>query len=137
MKIKQKSIIDSIAFVAMICISYIFTFAASAPKNEPPSVLIIIADDVTYNDLPLYGGLNVKTPNIDQLSKEGLTFNKAFLSMSMCCPCRAALYSRLNPVRNGVCWNHVPARNGINSIVHYLGDLGYRIGLAGKVHASP
>ena len=137
MKIKKKLVICSIALAAMICLSPIFTFTDSVPKNQPPNVLIIMADDATYNDLPLYGGLNVKTPNIDQLSKEGLTFNKAFLSMSMCVPCRAALYSGLYPVRNGVCWNHVPARNGIKSIVHYLGDLGYRIGLAGKVHASP
>lgn len=137
MKIKQKLVIGSIAFVAMICISHIFTFAASAPKNQPPNVLIIIADDATYNDLPLYGGLNVKTPNIDQLSKEGLTFNKAFLSMSMCAPCRAELYTGMYPARNGVCWNHSPVRSGTKSIVHHLGDLGYRVGIAGKIHVSP
>ena len=51
---------------------------------DHPNFLIIIADDCTYNDLPLYGGQNAKTPNIDNLATEGLTFNRAFVSSSMC-----------------------------------------------------
>src|SRR5690625_4321865 len=44
---------------------------------EHPNVLLIIADDLTYSDLPLYGGMNIETPNIDRLGKEGLVFNHA------------------------------------------------------------
>src|SRR5690625_6772644 len=51
---------------------------------EHPNVLLIIADDLTYSDLPLYGGMNIETPNIDRLGKEGLVFNHAYLSSSMC-----------------------------------------------------
>jgi uncharacterized sulfatase len=40
-------------------------------------------------------------------------------------------------VTHGVCWNHVPARTGTKSIVQYLEELGYRTGLAGKIHANP
>ena len=47
-----------------------------------------MADDCTYNDLPLYGGQNAKTPNIDRLASRGLTFNRAYLSEAMCQPCR-------------------------------------------------
>ncbi|MDP6038080.1 MAG: sulfatase-like hydrolase/transferase, partial [Candidatus Latescibacteria bacterium] len=49
-----------------------------------PNVLIMIADDATYNDLALYGGQNVKTPNIDGLGQQGLIFNQAYLPMAMC-----------------------------------------------------
>ena len=49
---------------------------------DHPNFLIILADDCTYNDLPLYGGKNAKTPNIDKLAIEGLTFNRAFVSSS-------------------------------------------------------
>ena len=42
--------------------------------DESPNVLIIIADDCTHNDLPVYGGRNAKTPNIDRLASEGLVF---------------------------------------------------------------
>jgi len=106
-------------------------------RMAKPNIMIIIADDCTYRDLPLYGGQNVRTPNINRLAAQGLTFNNAFVSMSMSVPCRASLYTGLYPVTNGVCWNHVPARTGTKSIVHYLGELGYRTGLAGKIHANP
>lgn len=103
----------------------------------PPNILIVLADDATYTDLPLFGGKNVATPNLDRLASAGMRFDRAYLTMSMCVPCRAELYTGLYPVRNGVCWNHAPARGGLRSIVHHLGELGYRVGLTGKKHASP
>ena len=110
---------------------------AARVENDKPNVLIIMGDDCTYSDLPLYGGVNVKTPQIDKLGSQGMTFNKAYVTMSMCVPCRAELYTGMQPARNGVCWNHSIARTGLKSIVHHLGDLGYRTGIAGKVHGSP
>ena len=62
-----------------------------------PNVLIMIADDATYLDLSLYGGQNVDTPNIDGLARDGLVFNRAYLPMAMCNPCRTALYTGLYP----------------------------------------
>ena len=102
-----------------------------------PNILIILADDCTYNDLPLYGGLNAKTPNIDHLAREGLTFNQAYVSSSMCQPCRAELYSGLYPMGNGCAWNHSGCRPNIQGMPQMLEKLGYRVGLAGKTHIRP
>ena len=113
------------------------TLCALVEAETKPNVLIIIADDCTYNDLPLYGGLNAKTPNIDKLASEGLTFNRAYLSEAMCMPCRSEMYSGQYPMRNGAAWNHSGSRPGTKSLPHYLGHLGYRVGLAGKVHVKP
>ena len=55
--------------------------------QSPPNVLIIMADDCTFNDLPAYGGQNAKTPHIDKLAREGLLFRRAYLSEAMCQPC--------------------------------------------------
>ncbi len=110
-------------------------FSVSAATQ--PNVLIIIADDCTYNDLPLYGGQNARTPHIDKLASEGLTFNHAYLSEAMCQPCRSELYSGQYPIRNGAAWNHSGSRPETKSLPHYLGDLGYRVGLSGKVHVTP
>ena len=104
---------------------------------DHPNFLIILADDCTYNDLPLYGGKNAKTPNIDKLAIEGLTFNRAFVSSSMCQPCRAELYSGLYPMGNGSAWNHSGCRPNIQGMPQMLGKLGYRVGLAGKTHIRP
>lgn len=110
---------------------------AAEPAKRRPNILIILGDDATYSDLPLYGGENVKTPRIDRLASEGKLFTHAYLTMSMCQPCRAELYTGLYPVRNGVCWNHSSARPQTRSVCHYLRPLGYRVGIAGKVHVTP
>ena len=106
---------------------------AAANKNrDQPNFLIVIADDVTYTDIGCYGGTNVKTPHIDRLAEEGVKFNYAYLAMAMCAPCRQELYSGLYPMRSGATWNHSQSKPGTKSICHYLRDLGYRVGLAGK-----
>ena len=66
-----------------------------------------------------------------------MRFRRAYCAMSMCAPFRAELYTGLYPVRNGVAWNHSIARAGTKSVCHYLRELGYRVGLVGKKHASP
>jgi len=109
----------------------------SAAADAPPNFLIIMADDCTYNDLPLYGGQNAKTPNIDALAARGLTFNQAYLASAMCQPCRAELYTGQYPLTNGCAWNHSASRPETKSLPHHLRPLGYRVGIAGKIHVKP
>jgi N-sulfoglucosamine sulfohydrolase len=111
--------------------------AVLALSAAQPNVLIIMADDCTFNDLPAYGGQNAKTPNIDQLVKEGLTFNRAYLAEAMCQPCRSELFTGQYPMRNGCAWNHSASRPGITSMPQHLEPQGYRVGIAGKVHVRP
>ncbi len=96
-----------------------------------------MADDCTFNDLPAYGGANAKTPNLDALARQSMVFDRAYLCSAMCQPCRAELYSGQYPLRNGCAWNHSASRPMTKSLPHYLGDQGYRVGLAGKVHVAP
>lgn len=111
--------------------------AFPAAAAERPNVLIIMADDCTYNDLTLYGGQNARTPNIDALAERGLTFNQAYVSSSMCQPCRAEMFTGQYPLANGCSWNHSASRPETKSLPHVLRPLGYRVGLTGKVHVKP
>lgn len=104
---------------------------------DPPNVLIILADDCTFSDLPVYGGVNAVTPNIDRLAADGLVFNRAYLAEAMCQPCRSELYSGQYPMRNGCAWNHSASRPTTTAMPQHLGALGYRVGLAGKTHVRP
>ena len=122
---------------ASLAISGAAQGAADRGRKNRPSFLFILADDVTYNDLGCFGGKNVKTPNIDQLAREGIRFNRAYCAMSMCAPFRAELYTGLYPVRNGVAWNHSIAKQGTKSVCHYLRELNYRVGITGKTHVKP
>ena len=104
---------------------------------EKPNILVIIADDCTYSELPFHGGQNAKTPNLDALVKQGTVFDRAYLGMAMCSPCRSEFYTGRLPLRNGCAWNQGTSRPGTKRVTHYLGDLGYRVGLAGKTHIKP
>ncbi len=104
---------------------------------DRPNILMIVADDCTFSDLPIHGGENVKTPHIDALAREGLVFQRAYVSMAMCSPSRSELYTGLLPLRNGCAWNHGNSRPGTRSIPHHLRDLGYRVGITGKTHIQP
>ncbi len=111
--------------------------AAPSPDAPRPNVLIILADDCTYNDLPVYGGQNAHTPNLDTLASQGLVFNRAYLCMSICQPCRSELYTGQFPLRNGCAWNHSASRPTTRSLPEHLDALGYRVGIAGKTDVFP
>ena len=115
----------------------VVVLSAALAVSAKPNFLFILADDCTFSDLPVYGGENAKTPNIEKLAHEGLVFNRAYVSQAICQPSRSALYTGLFPWRNGSAYNHSASKKGLKSVSHYLRDLGYRVGISGKVHVKP
>ena len=103
---------------------------------QKPNFVFILADDCTFRDLGCYGG-QAHTPNIDQLAKDGMKFNYAFQAAPMCSPTRHTICTGLYPVKSGAYPNHTRAYNKVESIVHYLKLLGYRVAMSGKTHVSP
>jgi len=132
-----RSLLRSSTRFAVLAVSLCSAVILHSSFSAQPNVLIIMADDCTFNDLPLYGGQNAKTPNIDRLASQGLTFDRAYLTAAMCQPCRAELYTGQWPMRNGCAWNHSASRPGTRSLSQHLALLGYRTGIAGKVHVLP
>lgn len=120
-----------------ILLTAIGLICAPACAEGQPNILLVIADDCTHSDLPIHGGENAKTPNIDKLAKEGMVFQRGYVGMAMCSPSRSELYTGRMPLRNGCAWNHGKSRPGTRSLPHHLGDLGYRVGLTGKTHIGP
>jgi len=111
--------------------------ASVQSKARRPNTLLLIADDMTWSDAGCYGNRDVKTPNIDRLAAEGMRFTRCFTSTAMCAPTRQQLYTGLYPVRNGAYPNHSRVKPGTKSLAHYLKNLGYRVGIAGKKHYGP
>jgi uncharacterized sulfatase len=109
----------------------------AAEKSARPNILLMIADDLTYRDIGCYGGTNVKTPRIDSLAAEGMKFEHCDNAIAMCVPTRNMLYTGLFPVHTGSYRNHTNSRPGTVSMVQYLKQCDYRVGLAGKVHVGP
>ena len=70
---------QSILKTLLIIVISLSGFVLLAEEQNRPNVLIIMADDCTYNDLSLYGGVNAKTPHIERLASGGLVFEQAYL----------------------------------------------------------
>ena len=66
-------------------------------QAEPPNLVLIVADDLGWNDLTYHGGGvaqgTVATPNIDALAAEGVSFSNGYAGNATCAPSRAALLS--------------------------------------------
>ena len=58
--------------IALLVFVFSLIFRTGLVAEQRPNFLIIMADDCTYNDLPVYGGKNALTPNIDRLASQGL-----------------------------------------------------------------
>jgi len=105
-------------------------------KARKPNFVLLLGDDCTMYDLGCYGG-QAYTPNLDRMAAEGLRFDQAVGSVAMCTPTRHCIYTGQAPIRHGGYKNHSSVKPGTRSVCHWLGDLGYRVGLAGKTHIQP
>ena len=72
---------------------------------ERPNILFIVADDLTAEALGTYGNEVCQTPNIDQLAREGVQFNRAYCQYPVCGASRASFMSGLYPETTGFLGN--------------------------------
>ncbi|MAD06972.1 MAG: sulfatase [Gammaproteobacteria bacterium] len=81
-----------------------------SPEDRPPSIVLILADDLGWNDLSMNGpNPTTQTPNIDALAAEGLTFSQGYAANGTCAPSRAALMSGRYGTRFGFEFTPTPA----------------------------
>ena len=59
--------------------------------SEKPNIILIVADDLGYGDLSIFGNEYISTPNIDKLGNEGIIMTDFHSNGSVCSPTRAAL----------------------------------------------
>lgn len=88
-----------VSFVSFVYLSSCQTQNWSEPDGRP-NIVIIMADDLGYSDIGCYGS-EIATPNLDELAKEGLMFQR-FYNAARCCPTRAALLTGLYPHEAGM-----------------------------------
>lgn len=121
-------------FILSLLILYL---AIGCTQNEgpqkPPNIIFIMADDLGYGDLGVYGQKQIKTPNIDKLAQEGMLFTQFYAGSTVCAPSRSALLTGQHTGHTRVRGNAtVPLLPEDTTFAELLQQAGYITGMVGK-----
>jgi uncharacterized sulfatase len=79
-----------------------------AADDSRPNVVLILADDQSYQDFGFMGNAQVHTPHIDRLAARSVRYPNGYVPMSVCRPSLATLLTGLYPHQHGIHFNHPP-----------------------------
>lgn len=100
-----------------------------------PNILYIMADQMAAPLLSFHDQSSpIKTPNLDRLADEGVTFDSAYCNAPLCAPSRFVMVTGQLPSRIGAYDNASDLPADIPTYAHYLRREGYHTALAGKMH---
>jgi arylsulfatase A-like enzyme len=124
------------------------TFAAPITvSGRKPNLVIFLGEGLRWDELSSAGHPLVKTPNMDRIGREGMTFKNAFVTNALCLPSRASLLTGLYSHSTGAVGNEPTTRvtsgkgNGpiphsIPLVTELLRQAGYDVGFFGKAHIN-
>ena len=105
--------------------------------KEKPNVILIMADDLGYGDLAVYGNPTIRTPHLDDMAKSGIRFTRFYSAGPVCSPTRGSCLTGRHPYRYGIKWagRYALPMEEI-TIAEYLKANGYATGHFGKWHVG-
>lgn len=115
--------------------------AEEAAAERPPNILFILADDQRNDELACAGEPFLRTPNIDRLAEQGVRFENAFVTTSICMVSRASIFTGLTQRTLEYGPGNPGSKNLSEAMLEtsfptLLRDAGYRTGYFGKNHVT-
>lgn len=113
--------------------------ATEEPSTAPPNIVFIMADDLGYGDIGLYGQRQIRTPHLDRMAAEGTRFTQFYAGSTVCAPSRSVLLTGLHtghtPIRGNkevqpIGQEPLPAE--AVTVANVLRQAGYATGAFGK-----
>ena len=81
---KKLILFISVVFLILSC-------SKNEQKDIPPNIVFVLADDLGYGEIGVFGQKIIKTPNIDNLAKDGMILTDHYTGSPVCAPARAVL----------------------------------------------
>ncbi|WP_239923567.1 sulfatase family protein [Agaribacterium haliotis] len=111
-------------------------------EDKRPNIVVILADDLGYNDVGFTGETEIQTPSLDQLAEEGVVFENGFVTHPYCGPSRAGLltgrYQQRFGMENNISYTPYDPHMGLplteKTFARRLQELGYHTSVFGKWH---
>jgi len=141
----------SLFLIAVAAVATLMQSCSEAPpQSTAPNVIVLLADDLGYNDLSCYRSANApqggntptcQTPHIDGLAASGMRFTDFYSGAAVCSPSRAALLTGRNKTRLGI-YNWIPPNSPMHleaaetTIAEMLKANGYATAHFGKWHLT-
>ena len=137
LKLKYKSIIKT------FIISF-FIVSCSQKNDTRPNIVLLLADDLGYNELGSYGQKIIKTPYIDSLAKKSMMFTDFYAGSAVCSPARAVLLTGKSSshvsirgnaafIRDSV-WRQIALDKNEYTLGEMFKEAGYQSAFIGKWH---
>ncbi|MEN8115842.1 MAG: sulfatase [Bacteroidota bacterium] len=129
MYFKKKILVP--VFVAFISL---FAACSSPVIQDKPNIIFIMSDDHAYQALSAYNSGLIETPNIDKIASEGIIYQRAFVTNSICAPSRAVILTGKFSHLNGVKGNKDVFDGSQQTIPKIFQQNGYQTAIVGKWH---
>ena len=110
--------------------------AAVSSAQERPNIVLVVVDDLRFDDFSAAGHPFSRTPNIDRLAREGASFQNMFAVTPLCSPSRANILTGLYTRNHGILDNtdRSPRSHELETFARQLHASGYNTGFVGKWH---
>ena len=136
-KSNQNKIINSLLIAASMVQP---GMSMAQPKADKPNIIFVLVDDLRWDAMGFTGRYPfLETPNIDRLRAEGVHFQNAFCTHSLCAPSRATILTGMFSQTHGVSTNQEGREYNPDktpSFAQILQENNYRTGFIGKWHMA-
>lgn len=107
-----------------------------AEADQRPNIVVVLVDDLRWDEIGCAGHPFVRTPNIDRIAREGARFRNAFCTTPLCSPVRACLLTGLHTHHHGILdnTNRSEQSHRLKTFPQVLQQNGYDTAYVGKWH---
>ncbi|MHA7130859.1 arylsulfatase [Algoriphagus namhaensis] len=129
---------------SILRLAFLFMISCASPPEQeasqtPPNIIFILADDLGYGDIGVFGQQYIDTPNLDRLAANGMIFTDFYSGATVCAPSRSAFMTGLHTGHTPIRGNtevepegQSPMPDSVLTVAKVLREAGYATGAFGK-----